>query len=181
MAIFRNRFASFQDIVLVFAACAVPAHSWSILRFSEQLRGWLFHLSSWDVIGIFAYTQTVALLDSVMVLLVLILLGAILPARLFRDKFVAQGSMVVFLTSGWAIAARYTEIFPFTIFAWLSKRFFLGAVLYLASIGVPYVLIRRYRHLEEAINSFTERLTVLLYVYVPIAFLSVIIVILRNI
>jgi hypothetical protein len=94
---------------------------------------------------------------------------------------VAQGSMVVLLTSGWAIAARYTEIFPFTIFAWLSKRFFLGAVLYLASIGVPYVLIRRYGHLEEAINSFMERLTVLLYVYVPIAFLSVIIVILRNI
>jgi positive regulator of sigma E activity len=68
-----------------------------------------FHLNFWDVVGILAYTQTVGLLESAMVLLVLILLGAILPARLFRDEFVAQGSMLVLLTLGWAIAARYTS------------------------------------------------------------------------
>ena len=166
----------------MFASCVVPVYSWSILAFLEQMPGWLFYLNAWDVIGIFAYTQAFALLESAMVLFALVLLGAILPARFLRDRFVAQGSMLILLTSGWAIAAQYITIIPFTKYApWHSKRFLLGAVLYLASIGVSYVLIRRYRRLEESINSFIERLTVLLYVYVPITFLSIITVILRNI
>lgn len=97
MAIFRNRFTSIEDIVLVFAACAVP------LEFPGCGRYFCLHTDS--------------RLESAMVLLVLILLGAILPARLSRDEFVAQGSILVLLTLGWAIAARYTRIFPFTIFA----------------------------------------------------------------
>lgn len=177
MAIFRNRFAPIQDIVLVFAACVFPIYGWSILWFFERLRGWLFFLSFWGVISIFAYTQVFALLESAVVLLVLVLLGAILPARLFRDKFAAQGSIAVLLTVGGGILIQTTKLIPL----WPSKRLFLGAVVYLTSIGMSYVLIHRYKRLEEAIYSFIERLTVLLYVYIPITFLSVIIVILRNI
>ena len=139
--------------------------------------GWLVYLNTWDLIGTFAYTQAFALLESATILLIVILLGAILPAPFLRDRFVAQGSMVVFLTLGWALAAQY-KIIPLNL---SSKRFFLGTILYLVSIGVSYVLIRRYKRLGESISSFAERLIVLLYVYVPIAFLSVIIVILRNI
>jgi hypothetical protein len=176
LAIFRNRFASIQDIVLVFAACIAPICSWSILQFLEELRAWLFYLSSWDVISIFAYTQALALLESATVLLIVILLGAILPARFLRDRFVAQGSMVVLLTLGWAIATQY-KIIP-RGFRPPARKFFL---LYLASIGVSWVLIHRYKRLEESIDSFVERLTVLLYVYIPTTFLSVIIVMFRNI
>ncbi len=135
--------------------------------------GWLVYLNAWDLIGTFAYTQAFALLESTTALLIAILLGAILPARFLRDRFVSQGSMAVLLTSGWLIAAQY-EIIPFGP---PSKRFFL---LHLASIGVSWMLIHRYKRLEESIDSFVERLTVLLYVYVPIGFLSVVIVILRN-
>ena len=113
-----------------------------------------------------------------MVLLVLIFLGATLPARFLRDRFVAQGNMVMLLTSGWAIVVRYNMA---TILSWTLATLFFWAALYLASIGVFYVLIHRYNRLEEAINSFAERLTVLLYVYIPITCLSVLIVILRNI
>jgi len=149
-----------------------------MLMFFEKMPGWLFYLNCWDVIGIFAYTQTFALLESGIVLFVLILIGAILPARFFRDRFVAQGSMMVFLTSGWAIAAHYSaKVFNL----WALKTLFLWSVLYLASIGVSYALLYRYKRLEEAMNSFVERLTVLLYVYAPVTFLSIIIVIFRNI
>ena len=178
MATFRNRFASIQDIVFVFAACVFLVYSWSIFAFLERMPSWLFHLSTWDVISVFAYTQTFALLESAIVLLVLIFLGATLPARFLRDRFVAQGSMVMLLTSGWAIAVRYNMA---TVLSWTLTTFFFWAALYLVSIGVFYVLIHRYKRLEEAINSFAERLTVLLYVYIPITCLSVFIVIIRNI
>jgi len=159
----------------VFASCGFPVYTWSILMFLRELPAWLLYLSAWDIIGVFAYAQVFALLESATILLGLVLLGAILPARSLRDKFVAQGSIAVFLASGWAIAS-HIQIIP----VGPSEGFFLGAVLCLASIGGFYVLIYRYKRVEEALNSFAERLLVLLYVYVPVSFLSVIIVILRN-
>ncbi len=166
----------------MFAACVAPVYTWSILAFLEQVPGWLFYLNIWDVISIFAYTQAFAFLESAIVLLILILLGVILPARFLRDRFIAQGSIIVFLTVAWAVAIHYTGFFPFSKYApWYSKRFIFGVVLYLVSIGISYVLISHHQRLEQAINSFIERLTVLLYIYVPITGLSAIVIALRNI
>ncbi len=159
----------------MFASCVFPVYTWSILMFLRELPAWLLYLSTWDIISVFAYAQTFALLESATILLGLVLWGAILPARLLRDKFVAQGSIGVFLTSGWAIATHIG-----IVSVWPSEGFFLGAVLCLASIGGFYVLIYRYRRVEEALNSLAERLLVLLYVYVPVSLLSVVIVIFRN-
>ena len=181
MVTFKGRLAPIQGIVPVFAACVVPVYGWSILRFFYAMPSWLLHLKTWDLIGVFAYTQVLALLESAAVLLVVILLAAILPAHLLRDRFVPQGSMVVFLTSGWAIVAKHTGRIPFSESApWPSRSLLCGGVLYLATIGVSHILIRRSKRLETAINSLMDRLTVFLYVYMPASFLSSIIVILRN-
>ncbi len=144
------------------------------------MRGWLFHLNIWDIVGIFSYVMVFAWLESLVVLIVLILLSAILPAGFLRERFVAQSSLAVFLTSGWAIVAQYkagiAEILP-----WTLKTFLLGMILYLASIGVSCFLIRLFDPIGDLINSFVERLTVFLYVYLPMTLLSMVIIILRNI
>jgi hypothetical protein len=141
--------------------------------FFKKVPHWSLFLNTWDMIGVFAYTQVFALLESTMIMLALVFLGVILPARFLRDRFAAHGSMIVLLTSGWVVADQSDVIFFFATLLWPS--------LYLASVGVSYLLIYLCKRLEESMNSFAERLTVLLYVYIPIAFLSVVIVILRNI
>ncbi len=170
MGTFRSRLISHENIVFVFAACVVPIYSWSILIFFKELPYRLQALPAWDLVGIFAYSQIFALLESGMILLIPVLGAAILPARFLRDRFVAQGSVLVLLTLGWLIVGM---LGLFSNFWWVS--------LYLISMGLSYILIYRYKRLEQFINSFTERLTVLLYVYIPVTLLSVIIVILRNI
>jgi hypothetical protein len=166
----------------VFATCAVPIHSWSTLMFFNQMPGWLVYLNAWDLVGTFAYTQVFALLESVMGLLIVLLLGAILPGRVLRNKFAAQGSTLVSITLVFSIMAQYTQKFPFTRKTpWNSGTFLLGAALYLASLGVSFALIHRYEWLEKFIKSFVERLTILLYVYIFTSFTSIIIVILRNV
>jgi hypothetical protein len=162
----------------MFASCVFPVHVWSILNLLKEVPAWVLRLSSWELVGVIAYTQAMALLESVMILLILILLAAILPAWFFRDKFVAQGSMWVLLTSGWTVAAHYNYE---TIRLWHAKEFLFWVTLYLISIGVSYVLIHRYKKLQELVYSFAERLTVLSLIYVSIDFLSVAIVALRNI
>ncbi len=176
MATFKNLFPPNQSIVLVFASCVVPIYSWSILAFLKKVPSWLIFLRPWDLISIFAYSQAFALLESAIFLLVLILLSMILPARLFRHRFVAQGSVVMFLAAIYALVFQFKSWTDFS-----STVLFLGAVLYLVLNGVAYVLVKRYKRLEQAIHAFVEQLTVLLYFYVPVTLVSVIIVIARNI
>lgn len=161
----------------MFAACAFPIYVWAILSVLRQVPAWMLRLSSWELVSVIAYTQAFALLESVFVLFCLLFLGAVLPAQLFRDKFVALGSMAVFVTAAWAMIAQYNSE---KTSLWGPKDFLPWLVLYSVSIGVPYLLIRRYERLEESVIAFVERLAVLSFFYVSIGVLSVIIVVLRN-
>ena len=178
MDIFKNRRSARRDIALVFASCVVPVYSWSILAFLEKLPSWLLHLSLWDLIGAFAYTQAFAFLESGVILLGLIALLFVLPERFFSDRFVAQGSMLVLVTSVWAAAF---QINVGTVRLWSLKIFLLWSTLYAVSIGIVYVLVHRYKRLEQSLYAFTERLAVLLYVYIPITILSFLAIVIRNI
>ncbi len=177
MATFRSRLALNRDIVLVFAAIVFPVYSWSVLQILRLFPSWILRLSLWELVGIIAYTQAYALLESLLILIALVLLSAVLPARFFRKNFVAQGSLLVFLTAGWVIATHHNnQFFPREI-----RVFLLWSAIYLVSVGVSFILIRRYERLDQIVNSLVERLTVFLYVYLPISLAAVIIVILRNI
>lgn len=178
MATFRRLFPSRRHLALAFAVCAFPVYTWSIYQFIEQVPGWLYYLSVWDVLNIFAYTQLFALAESALLLLGLTLIAALLPARLFRANFVAIGTALVVLTAGWAIAAQYND----GILRTLPMRLLaVWAVIYAVSILVFYALVQRYDRLSKALTGFAERLLVLLYVYVPVSLVSLGIVIMRNV
>jgi hypothetical protein len=177
LAIFKSRLPPYQDIVLVFGACAVPAYSWTVLILFRRLQSFLtvYSLNLWDLIGVLAYALTFAFLESAIYLLSLILLSAILPVRFFRQRFVAHGSVVVLLTAVFAMAFHYRPVTGLS-----ARTFGIGLALYAALNGALYVLIRRYGRLEAFINAFTERLTVLLYVYITLTVLGVTVVVVRN-
>jgi hypothetical protein len=143
-----------------------------MLLFLKTLPTWLLFLSAWDIWGAFAYVQTFAFFESVVVLLVLVMLCAILPARAFRDRFVALGATVVLLTTGWFIADKLGRI-QLLRPQWLA--------LYVASVAIAYLLIIRFPRFEQTIRAFAERLTVLLFVYVPFAALGLITILVRNV
>jgi hypothetical protein len=161
----------------VLAACAFPIHVWAIVRLLNEVPAWRIRLSVWELVGAVAYTLSFALVETALVLLVLICLAFILPAKLLRARFVAQGSMMVFLSSAWAVLTHLG------LAALLSdSRLFLAwLILLLASLAISYLLIHWNRKLERAISSLVERLVPLSYLYIGLDFLGVFIVVLRNV
>jgi hypothetical protein len=170
-----------RDLACLFAACAVPIHTWTTLLYFNQMPGWLAYLRIWDLLGTFAYAQTFALVESIMILGIVVLLAVVLPPRLLRSKLVAKGSVLALLIVGSAVVVQFVGIKPWLgARPWLSKKLYLGIALFLLALGASWVLIDRHKRVETSVVSFAQRLTVLLYFHVPIALLSVVIVILRN-
>lgn len=177
MAIFRDRLPPRRDIIWTFAACCFPIHAWSILNVLRNVPSWQLMMSTREWIGVAAYIQAFALLESIIVLFVFLLFGAVLPARWFRNRFVAQSSIAIFVTSGWALALHFNYGLIRRPDVSTSLQW---AILYLASIAAACVLVRRYAKLAAWMSACAERLLVLSFFYVSIDILGIVIIVVRN-
>lgn len=177
MTLLKDRLPGRREITLIFTLCFVIIYSWSTLMFFNYLPSWLLFLDGWTIAGIFAYSQVFALFESLVVLAALILVALVMPRGLFREWFVPQGTAAVLLATAGAIALHLAKEVPL----WPSKRLLFGLALYLLAVAVASWAIRRYGQFREMIENMAERLTVLLYVYLPFVALSAAIILIRNI
>ncbi len=178
LATYKRRYPFRQEIIYALAACIFPIQVWSIFNMLKEVPAWILRLSIWDLIGVIAYTQAFALLESLIVLFLLLLLSTVLPWQLFRENFLALSTVVVFFTSTWFILAHFNAE---TVRLWGARQFIPWILVYLFTIGIAYLLVQHFKRLEEIINSFVQRLSLLSFVYIFIDILSVFIVIIRNI
>jgi hypothetical protein len=166
-------------VVRVFAACVFPVFSWSVLWFLQNVFGWLPYLNVWNTLSIFAYTQAFALLESSLIVLLLIGVAAVLPARSFRDRFTAQASTAVFVLTFWTVL--FQLVFDPVMRTWSSAEFVLWFGLALVSVILACVLAHRSSRIETVVIAIAERLTIFLYFYVPLGLMGLIVVIERNV
>ncbi|MFW6136090.1 MAG: hypothetical protein ACOC7N_04630 [Chloroflexota bacterium] len=178
MATFSERLPKRRDVVLVGAACVVPIYSWAIVAFLQKLPSWSLFVSIWEIVGAFSYSQLFAFFESALFLVALIAVAAVLPRHLLRERFAAQAGTIALLSSGWAVALQQkADDLP----SWSPHTFAVLGGLYLLSIGLACILIHRFAEVETGVRAFIERLTVLLYLYVPLTVASLVVAIVRNV
>ena len=168
----RNRLPSRGDIFLVFLVCVTAAHAWSLIHFLHAGPAYILQFEVWDILGLFAYTQGYALLESALLISGMGFLSFILPQRFFGDKFIPLGTIIVLFTYVWFILF---EIYANTE---ASTAWMIGLPI---SLIVSYLAVQRLPRFRASLNNIAERNTVLACVYLMIAALSLIAVIIRNI
>ncbi len=178
LAVLRNRFPSRAETFEVFAACAVPVFIWAIIAYLDAVPGFILRLSIWDVIGTASYVLAFALVESIVFLVPFVVLAFILPGRLLRDHFGALGSVLALITAAWAMHLNYDRLYFNTL---TDEQVRTGIVLYLLSILAAALLIVRFKPLERLVRSIMDRVTILAYVYVAFALVSILIILIRNI
>jgi hypothetical protein len=140
--------------------------------------GWLFYLDLWEITSILAYALTFALLESLVILLVFLIIAAIMPARLIHVRFVTIGTIAVLVTAAWTIFAQYND---HALREMPARILFFWLLLFLASLGGLYMLVWRQKWFAALVRALAERLSILLYIYLPLSLLGIVVVVLRNI
>jgi hypothetical protein len=166
-----------QDLWLVFAACVFPIHAWSIIAVVNEAPACILRLDVIELLGMVAYTQAFALIESLVVTLALVVAGFVLPRRLLADRMVSQGSLLVMVGTLWTIAIH---IYYATIREWGVTQFLPWLVFGLVSLVVPYFLTAHLPQVNRLIRSLVQRLSVLSFVYAAIGAVGLVIVVLRN-
>ena len=177
-AFVKRRFASREAILYTFVAAVFVIHVWAIYNVLRVVPAWMVRMSSWELVGTVAYTQVFALLESLIIAGLLVLAAAVLPGNLYRDKFLAVSVVVLFVFSVWAILAHYNDD---VIQSGGLKLLIPVAVVFLATLLAPYVLVQRSQKFEGMISAIVQRVSVLSFIYLFIDLFSVLVIVARNI
>ena len=174
----RRRFASREYLISAFAVCVFVIHVWAIYNLLREVPAWVLRLSFTELIGVIAYTQVFALLESILIFLLLIGLGALLPAGWYRNRFGSLSAAIVLVTSAWFIAAQYNDNL-------LSgsglKGLAIWAATYLIALGIAFGGVHYFKKVDAVLNGFAQRVLVLSVLYLVVDIFSIFVVIFRNV
>ena len=169
-----------QAILQVYAVIAVLFSAWTITAFLWKLSAWLLLLNLGEIFTIFSYAMLANLLESLIILSVLLAICMLLPPRFFRDEFAARGTI---LSIG-LIGALMAYIGSTMTFGLESGAILFCAPLALLLLTIVFLSLSPRSRFMRAVHSsalwLSDRLTVFLFILVPLSLILSAYVIFRN-
>lgn len=177
--IITKRLPSKHDLFYTFTTCVFAVYMWSILIILYRVRAWILSMRAWDLIGAFSYTLAFALFESVIIFMFLMVMTMLLPAHLFREKFVSLSAVIIFLTSAWALFAHL--FLDDALSLWGANAYIFLLSLYVVTLVIIYFLVLRHERINKFFMYITDRISVLSIMYISLGILGSLIIIIRNI
>lgn len=129
------------------------------------------------MIGVMAYPLSFALLESILVLAGLLIVAVTLPSKLYRNWFVSQSTVIIFLVSVWAV---FLQIYGQDWGMWSYRGLLIGLLPLVMMIILLAILNARFNKLQKTIEALAERMVVLGFLYVIIDIVFLLVLIIRN-
>lgn len=171
-----KRLPALADILPVFAIIAFLFYGWTMMVFLWKASGWLFFLTPGEIAVIFAYQLATNLAESLFFLLILLVLAAVLPARLLKEVFIVRGgaisvtaigSMMLFLH----LTASTRPGPSSSWFGWMLVTLLLAILSAWAAT--------RFQWIGRALAGLGDRLIVFLFLLAPLSLIALVTVLLR--
>ncbi len=149
---------------------------WTALLFLWYLPSWLHFQPVGEVMGVFSYVMAASFLEGLCFLLFLLVLCFILPPEWLRDDFPAHGTAITLPTIGMIMI--YFRITNENIARIIFSP--VGLVVALVIVALFYFSTNNQK-IRKMFIALSERLTVFLYVIIPVFILSLLNILVRNI
>lgn len=174
----QNRLPPIQQILAVYGIIALLIHGWTLIVFFWKLPSWEYFLTFGEISTALAYSMAMNLLEGFSVMFALLLLSAVLPQSWFRNVFSSRATVMVILflaymmyvalhitSEGDSYPVNLVRLFPIVGIVILAVAFLIGRI-------IP---------VRKLIEGLADRAVIFSYIFLPIGFVSLLIVIARNI
>jgi hypothetical protein len=177
----RRRLPARREILPVFAVIVFFVFSWSLYRFIYWMPSWLYYLSLGDVMWLGWYVLSYCLVESLVMLGLLLLLCLLLPGWVLREQFVPLGASVAGLSS----VAAFLMQRKMGLLLRVETEVLILAPLVVLAVLLLFIfifawLLRKLPILGSLLSALAERMTVFLYIYVPLGLIGAVVVLARN-
>ncbi len=173
-----KRLPESQAVLQVYAVIAVMFSGWTIYSFLHKLPSWLLTLNAGEIFTVFSYAMVINLIESLIILLLLLVVCIVLPARLLRDHFAIRGTILSLGSIG-SLMVVLLLLNKFGIGG--SDRFWMGFLAVILLTTFLLAFSSKIPFLQSAILWLSDRLTVFLFILIPLFVILFAYVIFRNI
>ena len=185
MVTFRNYLArklpSRSEALPVFSLAVFFIYSWTIFRMFYEPPSWLYYLNILNILVLVAYAMMFALVESSLLFVFTCFIGILLPERIFRQRFVTQGCLLVSLVCFVAVSAQRRLGLILQMQSWQIIIVPLAFILLSIAILVLSAWIYdRFTRIPAFVQGLAERISVFVYIYLPLGLLSLGVVLFRN-
>lgn len=178
-----NRLPSRAEVMLLYAAAAVPIHTWAVLIFFHALPAYLLRMSIGSALSILAYVLSLALIESLLITGLLVFVCLALPEKFFKRYCVPQGAWVFWIIFSWGILAQFQN----ELLGWLNWNFTIYQVIItiwvISFVGVLFggsLLLRRQPRFGASLQTIADKFSLLAGVYLALDLVSLLTVLIRN-
>lgn len=151
-------------------------HSWSVRAFLYQVPSFLLYYKLGKIIAIFFYMMAFALLESILVTAALVLLGFVLPLKWFREGFPYKAFLTVSVAAG---AMIYLQSILDNKLPPKETFLLLGGISF-AAVVLLILLAHNLKFLQKVLLFIVDRLSILLYLFLPLSTIGLVVVMIRN-
>lgn len=176
LKIIVKRLPVFNNILPVYAITAFMVYGWTLLIYFRYLHYWLDFLNIGEILAIFCYAMVADLVESLIILFILLGVCIILPSRFLKDVFVVRGTLLVvcvFLSVS-VFLNNYPDLNNYSgMFLPWSVITLIGAIL------IAFIL-PKISFIARAAVWLSDSMIIFLYIFMPVAALSLLVVLVRN-
>lgn len=174
---FSSRLPAVNDLLSVSALIVFFVYSWSLIIFFWNFPRFILFLTLREIAAIGAYSFSIALADSVLIVSLTLIAAGALPARWIRSDFVPRGGVIGMGIFG---ASIFLQSVSGNLYRMDDLRIALLCVLLIVLIGLLAYVAARAVWLASALTKLAQTSEIFFYLYIPISVLSVFVVLIRN-
>lgn len=165
------RLPSRKDLWPVYALIVFMVYTWSFFFSFWELPSWSMFMTVGELLAVFCYVMSLSLLESLIFLAVLSGLCFLFPPSWLKEHFIVRGSSISFsLLAGMMVYWYF--IFP--------DHSIISFVYILVWTVIVAIAVEKVKWMRLAALWLSERLTIFLYLYLPLSLISLIVVVYRN-
>ncbi len=178
LTILKNRFPGLQQILAVYGLISLIIYCWTLIWFFWKLPSWENFMNMGEIAIVLAYAMTTDFLESLIVFLMPLFICAVLPAKWFKDFFLSRSSSLVILSLAYMMyvsshIASNDDSYPTSIVRLIPV---IGLLILILTF-----LVGRIGLLRKLFEGLADRTTIFSYIFLPIGFISLVVVIARNV
>jgi hypothetical protein len=162
----QRKLPSKSDLMALWGIIVIITHVWAFIMFFQQVPALLLKASLPQLLFVLAYVLTVALLESVVLLIVILailqLTGLFIPVYQYQQAFLGLGTGIMVVLLGWAYFVQEQSFIKATYFAYL---------IFLLPLVV--LLLYKMSGVSTGLGRIVKRLQILSFAYFAIDVLTI--------
>jgi len=171
----RKKIPPLHEILALYATIVFLIYGWASITFFWKVPSWLYFLSLGEIAAILFYTFASSLLECTIILLIFLFASLVLPTKWLYNKFAVRGSLIVYTLTFWVVLFTLNSLIqlPTTIDV---ITFGIGV---LVTSVLAILLAERFSFVQRLVITVGNRLTIFLYLWLPLGLIGILVIIFR--